>query len=424
MLTQINSVHILTRKLGFCLIFGFFISSCITLETTERAHRQITKGNYGSARSLLDKSLNEEPNLVKAQFLKAYTYYLQAQNRGDISSRTSLYSNMVQELGKTLKMSRNKNEVVLSKNQKKAENLIESAWSLEYESARTLWESSELNNSKLQRVVHHTQNAAAVAPDSSKTYLLQANALNRLERFEAARTALAKFSNLESPGDTLITDQLGYLYLKSSKPDTGRALLFGDNISDADESRLRTLANSYRQNQLFKPATEVLNILLKNNANNANSRHLAFVTANTYYHYFQKLKNEMMEQAWASSDSSAQLNALENLNHVGDSLAKYTQLVQPVDSQATRWAQLGTLHQNLASYYLSFRNFDKLSHLDTKEEVSNQLNLAARYLEKAATAKPAEKSYWDQLYQIYRYLNDTGKAKKAMKNSNYNPETR
>jgi len=419
LLTHKNSVHLLTRKLGFCLIFGFFIS-CITLESTERAHRQITKGNYSSARSLLDRSLNEKPELVKAQFLKAYTYYLQAQNNKDISARTPLYRNMAQELDKTLEMSRRKNEVVLSKNQRKADNLIESAWSLEYETARELWESSKFSGNKLQTILHHTRNAAAAAPDSSITYLVQANALNRMNRFQAAGTALAKYRQLASQKDTVLTDQLGYLYLKSNKPDSGRTLLFGDDMTGADKSKLITLANSYRQNQLYKPAAQVLRKLIKKNSN---SWETVYPAANNYYHYFEILKDKMMAKSWAGMDSLKQYDALIDLNNTADSLAKYTQLATPSDTQATRWAQLGTLHQNVASSYLGFRDFEKFADLDIEDHVLNQLNLAVRYLEKATAAQPDETAYWDQLYHVHRKLNNMKQAHEALKNSSYNPKS-
>jgi len=419
-------IQLLARKWYLIIISGFFISCTTELQLRE-AYQYTRESDYENAIQAVNGAIESNPEIAEAHYLKSFILYSRAQQMNNIGSRYSIYTNMKKSVENGLNTFKSDSSIKAIKYRNDVKTLLIAAWRNEYDSAVKHWtEAGSNQQANTNAIIAHGKNAQLIAPDSALTYLLMANGYNQLREYEKANSALQKYLDLTSIQESNYASETGFLLAKSGKPNKAKELLLPPDDSLSYQPTLRTLANSFTHTGKHSQSILMLKRIKQHDSTRANtSGPINIAILEQYYLMFSRKVEALDLNPYSTTpvDTSAHLKHTEfdSLLAITDSALTYTAKIKNHQPELIQVTKIASLHQNMGAYYKWTEQQYPEFESQANKYKRKHLKLAAELYNTAVQAKPNEKQYWDQLYQIYSSLNQKKLAEKALKKSNFNP---
>ncbi len=429
------------RLLITILPIAGFVFACATGDPLiNEAKDQIQSSNFDAAIEATDRALQENPENALAHYFKAVALGSKAEDVNPPSARKEYYEAMKESFNKAEQFGRQQENVPGELDN--IPNVLTTVWASEHNAAvQILTDDSvrAVTSDPGGTAIAHLENAVAIQPDSSLSYIVLSSAYfqegdmqNAISAYEMA------MERIDSP-EVDDYDYLISLYLNQRMYDEARRLS-EQAVDDYPQevSFVRYLADAYLQIGEVERAMDIVRDLIATDPQNPQYR----LVLGTQVYQLVSQRNEeisakynqlnsMQRQARQLSGSEkeaveqrineliAEIEQMEEVVHeltteAIDEIEKATAL-NPDDDNAHNI--LGIIYQNKAAALFEKRNSivdDNVLASQYDTEAREALRNALDYYENAADLNPDEQEYWQALFQIYTTLGMEEKAREAM----------
>lgn len=368
--------HLSTRMVSLVLTFGiFFALSCSTFKTsTDSPQALYEAGKYESALRTINKEIQNNPDDLDHQFLKAEILQKMAVENYPPDNRESVYSN--------LRTTTEEISFSTDAYQTKTDSILTSAWMLEQSEGVRLLQQDDTNtfDEHFNTVIAHFNNALTIIPDSIVTYNLMATTYYRHGNLSDAIKTLESIEEqgFSQPPTTL--EKLAYLYLEAGQIEKSVEIYEGLSASYPDsEIYQQGLVNSYILGDMHTDAIVLLEELSDVYPNRIQYRE-ALATERFYVIQQQTLNSTAAGETFSESEIDQLLQQLDEIS------SSYRDIDEMMPSSEER-------QQRIAAFYVS--SADMLGEVipHTNDSFINRLS------EQRETYLRASIPYWQTLYE-------------------------
>jgi len=402
-------IHSFTRMTSIVLAFGFFFG-CTTLKNNSTQQSPASFDELSAAQikqriSSIDEQIDAQPKNRDLYLQKGTLLTKWAQQKSRPSKRTALYYKADKALSQAELLSQSK-DGVSTKNG--IDQLRKVSWSSEHNQGVQLWQDTSTQAEK-RRAAIHFENATAIMPDSSTSYLMASRAFYDVGEFSKAigelERARANISSVPLP----LLEALAFLYLDTDQPRQA-VPVFKEALSAnrPNYNLMHGLSNAYMKANEHSEAVMLLRRLTIKKPSNATYRRSL---ASQLYLLAQ---NKTKAALKAPNSINSEFTALDSLLHEANDTFDYL---------LDKWEKNGDINTEAARYYQNAAGLYQklLPHLNRsqKEKASNAIDqnlTAALPLMEVLASESDDKRWWQSLYQAYSILGMQQKAKKAKSN--------
>jgi len=403
-------INRITRIASLVLAFGFFISSCSSLQSSQKAFNpsaDLTKQELQQQVTSVNKQIKEEGPTQGLLFTKGNLLTKLAQKQTDPKKRAPIYKQAQQSLEQAASLARNEAD------NEEVKELLKVTWSNEHNQGVQVMQRDSSSTPNYEQAAAHFDNATTIIPDSVISYKMGAQALYKNQQPQQAIEVLQDARQNIQNVPTLLLEQLAFLYLENNQPKKAVGIYEqAESFSDQNLNLLHGLSNAYIKAANHEKAIELLQQLIDQKPESAS--------------YGQSLALELYFSATKKLDH---LNTTsQKLLISNPTFAAADSLFSQAEKQFQRTLKYNTNNQDLilgfARFYQnSASKYQRLLPL-TEQETKNQLEKKIkRYLtdsiplfEQLVGQYPDQKDIWQNLYQAYAYLGMDQKAKHAKSN--------
>lgn len=370
--------HLSTRMVSLVLAFGiFFALSCSTFQSsTETPQSLFEAGNYENALRIVNSEIQDNPDDLSLQLLKAKILQKTAVENYEPENREPVYSN--------LKNTTDEISFATDAYLSKTDSLLTSAWLLEQSAGVRLLQ-QDGNNSfdqNFKRVVAHFNNALTIIPDSIVTYNLLATTFYRHGNLSDAISTLESIveQGFTRPPETC--EKLAYLYLEAGRIEQSVEIYetLSANYPDS-EIYQQGLVNSYILGDMHTDAIALLEELTGVYPNRVQYREA--LATERFYVMNHQIQNDIQDPDFETLSESDIDQILEKLDEISNI---YRDVDETLPSSEER-------QQRIAAFYVS--SADLLGEIAPFAEASTRDRLS----EQKETYLRASIPYWQTLYE-------------------------
>lgn len=421
------------------LAAGIFAACQTTDPLVRNAQSSIQLLQFEEALDFAEQALEENPDNPLALYYKGYALGGIAEELQPPSDRLSYYEEARESMDRAKAIADTMDSPPSELSE--IDDIIVSMWANEHNSGAEIMTSDSARQATEQpdqTAMAHFQNAIAVEPDSSLSYIVLASVQYQTGEMETAtRTYEQAMERMESPVyedyEFLIS-----LYFMQNRFEDARDLSMEAMQAFPNEPLFaQFLADSYLETGETEEALGMLENLVAENPDNPQYR-FAYGTqlyrvaeedlnqaTSNYQRAYQM--QEQMEQL-TSSEQEEMAGEIEQLvaeaeeferegNDYADQAIEQIQASldhNPEDDNA--YNVLGIIYQNRAAALFDRRNNtrDNEEARELDEQARETLNHAREYYERAAELNPDEPAYWESLFQVYTTLGMDEEAQDAM----------
>jgi hypothetical protein len=361
------------------LTFGiFFALSCSTFQTsTESPRSQFEAGNYNSALRLINSDIQENPDDLPLQLLKAEILQKMAVENYQPEEREPVYTN--------LRTTTDEVSFESSAYQSRIDSILTSAWMTEQSAGVRLLQQdgSSTFDEHFNTVIAHFNNALTIIPDSIVTYNLMATTYYRHGNLS---DAISTIESIEDKGFTQppkTKEKLAYLYLEAGQIDKSVELYEALSASYPEsEIYQQGLVNSYILGDMHTDAIALLEELTGVYPNRVQYREA--LATERFYVMRHRAEDTMQASGFESFSGSEIDQMLEQLDEIS---SIYRDIDETLPSSEER-------QQRIAAFYVSSADLIAEVFANTDDEA-----LKSQLSEQRETYLRASIPYWQTLYE-------------------------
>jgi tetratricopeptide (TPR) repeat protein len=429
----------LLRNLLTATLFVGILASCETSDPLiEEAQKNIFTQNFDSALSVLDRSIQKNPESGLPYYYKAMAYAERAVTIPEADQRKPDYKNFRSSIVKARELFDAQEKA--PSEAEDVPNLIFNTWGYEHNQAIEYVNNDSVRatvEKPLQVAIAHLENAVIINPDSTLSWNILAQVRGIAGDYKGAIEALNTAMGMVSPAPANDYLRLGIYYGNLGQPEKAtKALEEGLELYPDSIKIVQNLADAYMKAGHRDKSIQTIQNLIKTDPQNA-QYHLALGTQllqatsdiateiSDDYDEVYEIKTQLRKNPKNKKALNARLDsleaAIEKQNEVINKLSKtaaqelttVTEL-RPNDDLAYNY--LGITYQNKYAALFEKRNNTDDNDLANKydKQAKEELRKAMKYFEKAAEINPDKKEYWDVLSRIYTTLDMQKKAKEAL----------
>jgi tetratricopeptide (TPR) repeat protein len=404
----------------------------------------LARGNFDRALSIVETELAQDSTNYIAHYNKGVVLATKASKLEPPSDRLPLYDDASEAFitAETLMQGEKQTPEL----QEDLNNSILEFWVQEYNQAVIIQNDDrlfEVTVDPFETSLAHLKNAAAVNPDSARTYQVLSSTYFELDQPDMAIESYEKAMNLLETPAAEDYEYLGSLYLYADE--------FEKAISISEEARelypdnpvfVQFLADAYIQSGETEKAIEIVEGLIESDPDNPQYHR---VLGTQIYQQVEDLSNELtplyeqqfeLRQAVSNQrgeeleETQAQIENLETrVENLEEDIDRLTGIairemervieLQP-DSESAHFV-MGIIYQNRAANLFERRNntMDNEVASEYDNRARENLQQARTYYETAAEINPDNPENWQSLYQVYVALGMEEKAQEAMEKLDY-----
>ena len=430
----------LLKNLIAVFLFVGILASC---ESTDpliiEAQKNMVLQNFDEALSLLDQSIEQNPESGVPYYYKAMVYSDQAAVTKDPEARKPIY----RDFRENILTAREKFSAMEEKpdEAEQVDNLVLSSWGFEHNTAIQY----ATNDSIMQTVeepyelaASHLENAIIINPDSALSYEVLAQVYFIDEKIEDAIWAQREAMERRDPPTSTDYGRIAEYYLRAGKADSTLFVL-NEGISHYPDSIAlsQKLADAYMESGMRDSSIAVIERLIEVEPDNIQYRlalgtRLLQATTNLSdtisenYDMIFDINNSMRSANTAERQNlQARIQELEEQNETLqkeiDELSNYAerellQVVEQDDENLNAYNALGIIYQNKAAALFDLRNYtdDNNESRVYDEQAKEALREAMKYYEKVIEIDPNHRGAWQSLSGIYYTLDMREKAEEAL----------
>jgi predicted Zn-dependent protease len=412
--------YLITRIASFMLAFGLFIG-CSTLlpskKTAPPADHTLTREELQSELDRLDSALARSSEDLNPDlfYRKGYVLGELANQIDNPRDRAAIYAEMQNALQNAAQEFQDSDNV---SGQQKVNELLQVKWSHEHNLGVQIIQNDSLTlqSEDYRRAAAHFGNASTILPDSAISYKLKAQAHYNNHQLDRAIATLEKARQNIDPLSSEMLEQLAFLYLETDQAEKAVEVYEeAESFSEENLNIIHGLANAYISVNNHRKAVELLDLLVQTEPENviyAQAR-----GTELYYLGAQKV-NELI--ASLNPDEEVPMGHFRQADSLFSEAAE--QLQQALDAtpdDIDLQLKMANLHMNIAANYqrmLSYVSEEEAAAIG--ENIEDQLRSAIPLFESVADQKPELRAVWQNLYQIYTYLDMPQKAEEIEAKAN------
>ncbi|MAL19112.1 MAG: hypothetical protein CL670_05585 [Balneola sp.] len=429
----------LLRNLFSAFLLVGILASCETSDPLiDEAQKNIFTQRFDSALSVLDRSIEKNPETGLPYYYKALAYAEKAKTIPQAGERKETYTNFRENILTAREKFESMEEAPSEKGD--VTNLVLNTWGFEHNTAIEYVNSDSLRatvDEPIKTSIAHLENAVIINPDSTLSWDILAQVRGIDGDYAGAISALETAMDLKSPTPAEDYQRLGSYYNADDQPEKAIDVLNTGVDAYPDSIQLVTvLADAYMQAGQRDKSMQTLRNLIERNPENARY-HFALGTQllqaatevteeidanyDTIYEYTTQLRNNEgdSDAINASIDSLISQNEelLASMNSFSDQAEEeLTQVTELDANNAQAYEYLGISYQNKASVLYQKRNFTQDNELATQldEQAKEIIRQAMTAYEKSAELNPDNQRVWQSLSRVYLQLDMQEKAEEAM----------
>src|SRR5699024_10516328 len=331
-------IHLFTRMTSIMLAFGFFFGCSTFKNTPERqapaSFDEMSEVQIKQRISSIDEQIGSQPKSGKLYLQKGTLLTKWAQQKSWPSKRTALYYQADKALSQAERLSQSKGGIATRNG---IDQLRKISWSSEHNQGVQLWQDTSTQAEK-RRAAIHFENATAIMPDSSTSYLMASRAFYDVGEFPKAIGELERARANISAVPLPLLEALAFLYLDTGQPKQAIPV-FKEALSAnrPNYNLMHGLSNAYMKASEHTEAVALLRRLTIRKPSNATYRRsLAsqlYLLAQNKTEAAQKTPNSF------SSEFTAIDSLLYEANDTYDYLLDKWEKNGDIDAEAARYYQ-------------------------------------------------------------------------------------
>ena len=401
-------------------------------------------GNFDEALTTVEEAIQRDSSNHTAYYYKGLVLATKASETQPPSDRLPIYEDSREAFltSETLMQGLEETPELMEE----LENSIVQFWAQEYNTAVNMQNDDSLREvtvDPFETSLAHLKNAAAINPDSARTYQVMSSTYFELDQPEMAIETYERAMSMLNPPAREDYEYLGSLYLFANE--------YEKAISTSQEARelypddpvfVQFLADAYIQSGETERAIEIVEGLIDQDPENPQYHR---VLGTQIYQQVEDLSNELttLYEEQFELRQAARNQRGEELEETQAKLENYETRIENLEAEidrltgiATREMErvielqpdsesahfiLGIIYQNRAANLFERRNntLDNEMAAEYDERARENLQEARKNYEVAAEIDPDNPENWQSLYQVYVALGMEEKAEEAMEKAGF-----
>lgn len=398
-----------TRIAGIMLAFGFLFFSCSTLAPgIEETRDKIDEGDLEAAAGMIDSAIADDPQNADAHYYRGLIYYKKAEQTASSYDRAEKFAEMASSFSEAESLYAEQGR---SPYQSEIDDYRTTAWESEFAEAEALF-NQERNP---EAALNNLENALIIDPGNIRAYVLASEVYLNQDQVAQAFEVLNEGIETADDIDRETYEEHAYLALETGEYDA--ALNSYETLEELGTENLLNLrhglVNALKQADRHRDAANILEKLIENSPDNPDytlsyAKQWYGITTN---HYEQWI--ELYREAPQGSETGEEFsNAQQHAERAESLFLEAKELTPQSEEVNTAYA---IFLQNMASLLSDINS--GVTDEEYREEIQGMIDRyagsAIEAFEEIVEQTDDPVYYWESLYQLYSFTNQSEKAEEA-----------